>query len=265
MRRPTAIATAVSIALHAALLGLAAAVLLPADTTNELISIALVGPGGGGGGGSSASAAPAAAPPVAESAPAAAPAPVVAPPAPPPVAAKHVARAPRAATRPARRPTPPRSNGVAALASAPHPPPPAAPAAGTDVGSGGGTGTGRGTGSGTGSGSGSGSGGGTGSGSGGGTGAGSGSNLRAYCLSCPEPQYPRIARARGWQGVVDVDLSIRPDGTVDRAAVAHSSGYGALDDAALAVARRSRFQLVQASAGGVRGRIPYTFRLTSTP
>jgi protein TonB len=86
--------------------------------------------------------------------------------------------------------------------------------------------------------------------------------VRALCLSCPEPQYPRLARVRGWQGTVDVEIAIGADGKVADASVARSSGYAALDDAALDVARRSRFKLAGIERD-VRGRIAYGFRLTA--
>lgn len=105
--------------------------------------------------------------------------------------------------------------------------------------------------------------GGSGPGRGGGAGAeGAAGSLRAYCVSCPEPQYPRIARARGWQGTVDVELAIDAGGAVSAASIARSSGFEALDDAALAVARQSRFHVTDGAARV--GRIAYGFRLRST-
>ena len=81
-------------------------------------------------------------------------------------------------------------------------------------------------------------------------------------MSCPEPQYPRLARARGWQGTVDVEIAISADGRVADANVARSSGYAALDDAALEVARRSRFKLA-GSEHDARVHMAYGFRLTA--
>ena len=85
-------------------------------------------------------------------------------------------------------------------------------------------------------------------------------DLRAYCVTCPKPTYPRIARVRGWQGTVDVDVLIAANGSVQEATVSQSSGHEALDNAALAVARRSRFHLVKPSPT-TRGRIAYGFKL----
>jgi len=99
----------------------------------------------------------------------------------------------------------------------------------------------------------------------GGPGTGEGGDQRAYCVYCPEPHYPLIARARGWQGSVDVGLFVLADGSVHDASLRRSSGYSALDEAALAVARQSRFR--PPFAGGLpaplRGRIEYRFELTA--
>ncbi|MFN8624609.1 MAG: energy transducer TonB [Candidatus Binatia bacterium] len=108
----------------------------------------------------------------------------------------------------------------------------------------------------------------TGAAGGGGTqtgGAGIGESLdaRTFCLSCPEPAYPLIARARGWQGTVEVALSVRADGSVNGASLGRSSGHRALDDAALAVARLSRFHPPNDGnlSTPLRGRIEYRFVL----
>jgi TonB family protein len=105
---------------------------------------------------------------------------------------------------------------------------------------------------------------GSGSGSGAGTGSGDGFDPRTSCLYCPEPSYPLIARARGWQGIVEVALSVLADGSVDGARLGRSSGYPALDDAAIAVARQSRFRLPRDGLSKpLRGRIEYRFILSS--
>ncbi|HXQ22438.1 MAG TPA: energy transducer TonB [Candidatus Acidoferrales bacterium] len=99
----------------------------------------------------------------------------------------------------------------------------------------------------------------------GGSGAGSSSDQRAYCVSCPEPHYPLVARARGWQGTVDVGLLVLADGSVDDASLRRSSGYGVLDAAAIAVARQSRFSPPAANGlpAPLHGRIEYRFELTT--
>jgi protein TonB len=74
-----------------------------------------------------------------------------------------------------------------------------------------------------------------------------------------------IARARGWQGRFDVGLLVLADGSVERASVRRSSGYGVLDEAAIAVARQSRFTPPPASGlpTPLHGRIEYRFELTT--
>lgn len=49
----------------------------------------------------------------------------------------------------------------------------------------------------------------------------------------PAPPYPRIAKARGYQGRTLLNVLVGRDGRVLDAAVAASSGYGLLDEAAL--------------------------------
>jgi len=105
--------------------------------------------------------------------------------------------------------------------------------------------------------------GGSGIGSGAGNGHGDGTDVRALCVYCPTPVYPYMARARGWEGNVDVGLELTGDGNVRDAHVRRSSGHAALDDVAVAVARRSRFAVLNAAAQSVHGRIEYCFRLTA--
>lgn len=101
---------------------------------------------------------------------------------------------------------------------------------------------------------------GRGSGRGDGVGAGEGDGLRAFCASCPAPEYPARARRMGWQGTVDVALAIGGDGAVVDASVRRSSGYPPLDDVALDVARRSRFT-VPVAGESLRGELRYRFVL----
>ena len=95
------------------------------------------------------------------------------------------------------------------------------------------------------------------------TGNNTGSDLRAHCLFCPQPEYPLRARQEGWEGQVEVVLVVREDGTAAEVDLRRSSGYRALDRAALRVARQSRFTpaLQQGSPTVVRGQIRYQFKL----
>jgi protein TonB len=54
------------------------------------------------------------------------------------------------------------------------------------------------------------------------------------------PNYPLLARQRGWQGVVLLRLSIGVDGTVTHVSVERSSGYDVLDAEAVAAVRTWR-------------------------
>ena len=55
------------------------------------------------------------------------------------------------------------------------------------------------------------------------------------------------------------------DGTVNTASLRRSSGYGVLDDAAIAVARQSRFSppAAQGLPAPLHGRIEYRFQLSN--
>jgi TonB family protein len=100
---------------------------------------------------------------------------------------------------------------------------------------------------------------GSGAGTGDGAGGGSGGDLRGRCVACPAPPYPPQAWRNGWQGRVEVRLRIDGAGRVAAAEVARSSGHAALDRAAVAAARDSRF--TAAAGDGFWGRMGYGFEL----
>ncbi len=229
---PALLCTGLSIGLHGLLLGAATLAVLSEPRPSELIRVSLVSGGRAGG---TAPPGPAAAAPAVTT---------LAQPAPP--------QQPRARQRPHTR--------IAALihhADAERrdrTAPPAVDAAPSGATGGGTSNIGASNGL---------SGGGVGNGSG--SGSGDGSDQRAACVYCPEPRYPLIARARGWQGSVDVGLVVRADGTVNTASLRRSSGYGVLDEAAIAVARQSRFSppAAQGLPAPLHGRIQYRFELTT--
>jgi protein TonB len=72
-----------------------------------------------------------------------------------------------------------------------------------------------------------------------------------------------LARKRGWQGTVLLEILVNAHGQVKDMRVYKSSGYGVLDEAAAAAARKWMF------APGMRGdlpvemwvRVPVTFQL----
>lgn len=159
-----------------------------------------------------------------------------------------VAAAPRLATPAAAAPAPSHDAAAGAVADGPSGAAAATASTGAADDSGGGTADAGGRGEGRGSGRGD------------GIGAGAGDGLRAFCASCPTPEYPARARRQGWQGTVDVALAIGGDGAVVDARVRRSSGYPPLDEVALDVARRSRFT-VPAAGGSLRGELRYRFVL----
>ena len=228
---PALVCTGLSVSLHALLLAAATFAVLSGTAPTELIRVSLLT--GGTAGPAPAPAEPAAAPPVASQEP------------PRQAAQQRLHRSqPRiaAVARRARVETPERA------APATGEPASVVPAAGVGGGA-----------------EATGGSGGIGLGNGGGSGIGDGIDQRAACVYCPEPRYPFIARARGWQGSVDVGLLVLADGTVDSASLRRSSGYGALDEAAIAVARRSRFSppAIHGLPTPLRGRIEYRFELSN--
>lgn len=58
----------------------------------------------------------------------------------------------------------------------------------------------------------------------------------------PSPSYPRTARLRGWQGVVQLEVLVDRDGNVKALEVLKSSGYSLLDKSALKTVKNWRFE-----------------------
>jgi len=56
------------------------------------------------------------------------------------------------------------------------------------------------------------------------------------------PVYPRLARLRGYEGVVLVATEILPDGNVGNLRIKKSSGYAILDEAAMAAVKKWKFE-----------------------
>jgi protein TonB len=73
----------------------------------------------------------------------------------------------------------------------------------------------------------------------------------------PPPDYPWLARRRGWQGVVAVFVHVGGNGAVTAASVARSSGHTVLDEAALSAVRTWRFR-----GGSGETVVEVEFRLT---
>ena len=55
------------------------------------------------------------------------------------------------------------------------------------------------------------------------------------------PSYPKLARKRGWEGTVVLEVDVNRDGTVESVRVRTSSSYTLLDREALAAVRKWRF------------------------
>ncbi len=63
----------------------------------------------------------------------------------------------------------------------------------------------------------------------------------AYDLN-PAPEYPRLARRRGWQGTVLLAVRVKEDGIVAAVSVRTGSPYSILDEAALEAVEKWRFR-----------------------
>lgn len=105
---------------------------------------------------------------------------------------------------------------------------------------------------------------GVGTGDGSGFGPGEGVAHAEYGMN-PAPSYPESARRREQQGTVTLRVQVAADGSVTRVEVAESSGYPALDDAAVQSVR-TRWRFVPARRGGVAYEsfvlVPIRFALT---
>ena len=253
-RASTFRAWGVSIALHAVLFLLLAATgffLLvreqPTETPDDVVDITMLESGGGGGGGAPQ---PAPAP-----APASAPAVTMPSATTLPEITETYTKEPEKQQeyRQEHHAEPPVAAGATSASSE---------GTGTS-GAGEGVGTGTGAGSGSGSGTGSSTGAGTGTGSGAGAGGGTDSSTEppapvdagAYCTYRAVPSYPQSMVQSGAEGSVTVLIIVSPDSVVTSVDVVSSSGYPALDQAAVAAGWVCRF-----SMNGHPGRYRTTYR-----
>jgi periplasmic protein TonB len=132
---------------------------------------------------------------------------------------------------------------------------------------GGGGGSGDGIASGSGDGTGSGAGRGAGNGTGDGNGNGAARFVQANYLVCPKADYPEAARREGWQGTVMVEVAVDEEGRPKSSRVYQSSGFAALDRAALDnVQRRCRFHPARRGETRVETsiKVPVEFRLADS-
>ena len=116
-------------------------------------------------------------------------------------------------------------------------------------------------------GNGAGSGSGNGNGNGGDAGAGGNASappvpaerITAVCTYRPDPVYPESLRAQGAEGRVQVRIMVAADDSIEGVEVLSSSGYPAMDQAALRAAWGCRFQM-----NGYLGRYTTTYRFALT-
>jgi protein TonB len=77
------------------------------------------------------------------------------------------------------------------------------------------------------------------------------------------PRYPLIARRKGWEGTVVIELLVSDSGWVEEVRVEKSSGHALLDDAALGAVRNWRIAPNgRPDAATFKFRVPVTFKLT---
>ncbi|BCX19273.1 MAG: hypothetical protein KatS3mg117_2955 [Geminicoccaceae bacterium] len=79
----------------------------------------------------------------------------------------------------------------------------------------------------------------------------------------PLPRYPTVARRRGIEGTVTLEVKVSASGLAEQVALARSSGSALLDEAALEAVRRWRFRPARRGGEPVPGvvTVPITFRL----
>ncbi|PAU86214.1 energy transducer TonB [Pseudomonas sp. WN033] len=84
-----------------------------------------------------------------------------------------------------------------------------------------------------------------------------------YAEPPARPAYPALARRRGWQGEVWLEIEVGPEGRSAEPVLLRSSGFELLDKAALEVARQWRFVPEQRNGRPVatRVRVPVQFAL----
>lgn len=91
-------------------------------------------------------------------------------------------------------------------------------------------------------------------------------NSRPYLHENPKPVYPAVARRRGMQGVVLLNVEVNANGRVTRIKILQSSGFRILDVAAIQSVEQWKF--IPGSKGGINAasivKIPIRFSLQET-
>ena len=83
--------------------------------------------------------------------------------------------------------------------------------------------------------------------------------ITAVCTYRPDPVYPESLRAQGAEGHVQVRIMVSADNSIEGVEILSSSGYPAMDQAALRAAWGCRFQM-----NGYLGRYTTTYRFALT-
>ena len=78
----------------------------------------------------------------------------------------------------------------------------------------------------------------------------------------PAPSYPRVARQRGWEGIVRIEAFVGKDGVPGPVGIKESSGYGVLDRAALKTVKRWKFSPARSGVMRFSSRITIPIRFT---
>lgn len=66
-------------------------------------------------------------------------------------------------------------------------------------------------------------------------------NFRANYALNPKPEYPTVAKSRGWQGKVMLRVKVSAEGLSDEVEVEHGSGHDMLDESAVETVKKWRF------------------------
>lgn len=79
----------------------------------------------------------------------------------------------------------------------------------------------------------------------------------------PKPKYPSVARSRGWEGKVVLQVHVSADGEATQVSVAQSSGHDILDEAAVNAVEGWRFKPAKRGDTAVAStvRVPINFQL----
>lgn len=95
---------------------------------------------------------------------------------------------------------------------------------------------------------------------------GAGVEVRPLDFENPAPVYPGVARRRGWEGTVILQVRVESDGHPAGVTVLESSGYSVLDEEAVRAIRTWRFEPARRGTNQVSSmiEIPVRFRLVDS-